>query len=779
MHLPVHAVQHITSLLNGALAPEPLVGALLRVLSSALGGVAVQLLGRDKLHVYVISQHGEAPEPASSASGGPPAPTAGPGCTIFPLSEEEPYAAFCIHGANEPKDLAVVEHFAALTGGPMIRTATYEAMRRELTRLEAAMACSSEGSWVWHIPSGRVSFDKRWCEMLGYNVDEVAPDLSSWERLVHPDDLADITRVLGDHLEGRTEQYQTEHRLLTKRGDFLWVLDTGMVVERDEHGQPVLAAGTHRDLTAIAKLREAYSESRNQLLSQRAAFDYGSVVVFHWRNLPGWPVEWVSRNVTTLLGYPHGAWLGGEVMYANLIHPDDFDRVLDEVAAGSVSSTNHFSHSTYRLRRADGREIWVHDDTTVLRDHKGLITHYVGYLVDVTEQVRAAEESAALQRKMLTQQRLDSLGLLAGGIAHDFNNLLVGILGNADLAVAATPEGSEILRVVQDIRIAGERAAGLVQQLLSYTGKTDSQHAPVSVNGLVSEMRQLLDVATLSAEALRLELDPADPLVMGSASHLSQIVLNLCTNAVESLASGRGTVSIRTGTAPRCLPSTGTRVLGGATLAGPLVWFEVEDDGEGMDGETIDRIFDPFFTTKPSGHGLGLSAVLGIVQAHGGQLHVRSVRGKGTVFTVYIPAYQGPVAAAPGADLLSEGALRGRTVLLVDDESLVRAVARRFLCRLGAAVLEADNGAVAVETFLDRAADISLVLMDLSMPQMDGAEAAQRMLVAVPEARIILCSGYDEHQIRSRHRSLGLAGFIQKPFTTARMSEAIRAALSL
>ena len=358
--------------------------------------------------------------------------------------------------------------------------------------------------------------------------------------------------------------------------------------------------------------------------------------------------------------------------------------------------------------------------------------------------------------------------MLAGGIAHDFNNLVTTILGNADLArsqLAPThPAGPHL----DDIDCASRRAADLCRQMLAYSGKGRFVIQPVSLNDVVSEMEQLLSVST-SKKALVIRDFAADlPSTMADATQLRQVVMNLITNASEAIGDREGTITLRTG-ALICDRDYFSDVVGDPHqhLPGPYVYLEVADTGAGMDAETLARIFDPFFSTKFAGRGLGLAAVLGIMRGHKGALKVSSQVGQGTTFRILLPApnvVPGPSATVVGAarDVRGHG-----LVLVADDEDRVRAVARNILERAGFSVLAATNGREALEIYRRRGREIRLVLLDMTMPQLDGGACFLALRDLDATAKIVLCSGYGEQEVVAHFVGKGLAGFLQKPYRAA------------
>jgi len=388
-----------------------------------------------------------------------------------------------------------------------------------------------------------------------------------------------------------------------------------------------------------------------------------------------------------------------------------------------------------------------------------------GALVDMTDRKRAEEERRKLEVQVQHAQKLESLGVLAGGIAHDFNNLLVAILGNADLALMDMPPGAAERQSIEEIKKAAKRASELTNQMLAYSGKGQFVIAVVDVNDLVREMGHLLEVSISKKAILTYDLADSLPSIEADASQIRQVVMNLITNASDAVSDASGIISIHTSLIHADSAFLADTYLGKDLPEELYVCLEVSDTGCGMDAEARAKLFDPFFTTKFSGRGLGLAAVLGIIRGHGGAIKVTSAPGEGTVFQILLPVAAADVehpAVVDRADRIA--AVKGATVLVVDDEQSVRNVARLMLTRSGYDVLTAVDGRQAVGMYKRHAEDIDVVLLDMTMPHMGGKEAFRQIREIRPDAKIILCSGYSEQDARGRFGATGLAGFLQKPY---------------
>jgi nitrogen-specific signal transduction histidine kinase/CheY-like chemotaxis protein len=401
-----------------------------------------------------------------------------------------------------------------------------------------------------------------------------------------------------------------------------------------------------------------------------------------------------------------------------------------------------------------------------------------GVTWDVTERHCLREESRLLERRMQESQKLESLGVLAGGIAHDFNNLLMVILGSVSLLQRELGRAHPTLAHVTQIEGASRRAADLCRQLLAYAGKGRFLLEHVSLNRLIEETTNLLQVSISKKAVLRLHLHAALPAVLADATQLRQVLMNLVINASDAVGDQPGLISISTGVVNADRGYLEAGFVPPDLPPGDYAYLEVSDSGAGMSAETQARIFEPFFTTKFTGRGLGLAAVLGIVRGHRGALKVYSELGKGSSFKLLLPA-GADEPEHPRTERTGKMAPNaGGTILVVDDEVKVREVTSRLLEGLGFRTLEAADGAEAIRIYREHARQISCVLMDLTMPRLDGAETFRELRKLQPDVRVLLMSGYNEQDAVARFVGKGLAAFIQKPFVLEELEKQLHGLLS-
>lgn len=423
------------------------------------------------------------------------------------------------------------------------------------------------------------------------------------------------------------------------------------------------------------------------------------------------------------------------------------------------------------IRHVSGRITDVLYNAAVYRDSEGELLGIFAAARDVTKLRHAEQERLELERQLLDAQKLESLGVLAGGIAHDFNNILTSIIGNTDLALLKLDQESPVRNNLKRIATSAHRAADIAKQMLAYSGKGRFIIGSVNLNRLIEALAHLIEASISKKNELHFNLTKPLPSVTADESQISQVLMNLVINASEAIGDRCGTITISTG-----CKNCDRDYLRGAWLSndiaeGLYVYLEVEDTGCGMDKETQAKIFDPFFTTKFTGRGLGMAAVQGIIRGHKGSIQIYSEPEKGSIFRVLLPAGEtGVKDMLPG---LQESDFQGHgTVLLVDDEDFIREIGKEMLQALGFSVISASDGNEALEAFRANQ-DISCVILDYTMPHMDGLQCFNELRMLDPNIKVVMSSGYSEQDITSKLHGQLLTGFIQKPFTISSLREVL------
>jgi len=459
-------------------------------------------------------------------------------------------------------------------------------------------------------------------------------------------------------------------------------------------------------------------------------------------------------------------------LWNDLLHPEQRDEMKAYFTTQVIGQGLPFNKE-YKIQRLnDKSERWVHGLGQLELDSDGHPLHMFGTIQDITDRKLVELEHTILGKQLLHAQKLESLGVLAGGIAHDFNNILTAIIGNADLALMRINKESPVVENLHRIEQAAARAADLAKQMLAYSGKGKFVVENINLNTLLEEMLHMLEVSISKKAVLRFNPHQSLPTVEADATQLRQIIMNLVINASEAIGDKSGVIAITTG----CMDCDQSYLkdvwLDENLTDGLYVYLEIADTGCGMDKATMANLFDPFFTTKFTGRGLGMSAVLGIVRGHKGAIKVYSKLNKGTTFKILLPASDRPAELFNGDSHHDDWQGSG-TVLLVDDEETVRGIGKEMLQELGFTTITANDGREAVDIF-KTTREIDFVVLDLTMPHMDGEQCFRELKQLKPDVKVIISSGYNEQEVTQKFVGKGLAGFIQKPYKLSVLKEAIK-----
>jgi two-component system cell cycle sensor histidine kinase/response regulator CckA len=607
-------------------------------------------------------------------------------------------------------------------------------------------------------------------DLFDLEPEDLVRDGTRLSGLIHPDDQ--VRRDTSIEQSARTLQPWRQELRHIVNGQVRWY-DCMSRPELGPDGR-ILWDGIILEITERKRAEEALrlSEAKYRRLHESMSDAFCRI------DMSGRLVE-TNPAYRELLGYPQAELEG---LSYQALTPEKWHELEAQIVQEQVMVLGCSQVYDKEYRRKDGTLVPVELRTFLMRDDAGIPVGMWAIVRDISERIQAQEERRKLEAQVLQAQKLESLGVLAGGIAHDFNNLLTAILGHADLALQDLPPVASARAPIEEVVTASVRAAELCRQMLTYSGQGCFVYSFLDLSEVVREMAQMLQVSVSKMALLRYELAHDLPAVRADATQIRQVIMNLILNASEAIGSETGLVTLRTGCLfcdANCLKSIW---IDQDLPPGQYVYLEVSDTGCGMDASTLSKIFDPFFTTKFTGRGLGLAAVLGIVRGHQGALQVNSQPSCGTVFKVLLPVSERPVGVRVGSRT-SQRARTGATddqgcVLLVDDEPSIRHLGERMLKRLGYSVLLADNGQSALDVYRQRADEIRVVILDLTMPQMGGDDTFRALRALNPEVRVLLSSGYTREKVLSRFAGTEPQGFVQKPYQLSELARALEQALA-
>ncbi len=461
------------------------------------------------------------------------------------------------------------------------------------------------------------------------------------------------------------------------------------------------------------------------------------------------------------------------------VRPDARTREPALARTERMKSGEHLQSEEWTLTHRDGSKRIVNYSSSKLPDTDDGIVHTLALLRDVTEQRRVEDECLQLEIQVQHAQKLEILGVLAGGIAQDFNNVLMSVLGRVSLLSNQLALSSDAQPHLREIEIAAHRAAELCRKMLAYAGKCRFVAEPIDLRFVVGEMGRMLEVSIAKNVVLKYDFADKIPAVYADASQLRQVVMNLITNASEAIGDRSGVICIRSGVMECDHEYLRETYLDDDLPEGLYVYLEVADTGCGMDPETRRRMFEPIFTTKFTGRGLGMVAVLGIIRRYRGALKVYSEPKSGTTVKVLFPALSGRTDSSGSVPAVTELVLPpGLTVLVVDDEETIRALSKDMLTNLGVTVLLAADGREALAVFERESARIDCIILDLTMPHMDGDETFRELRRLSRDVRVVMSSGYNQQEVIQRFAGKSLVGFLQKPYNLTALVEALRNALT-
>jgi PAS domain S-box-containing protein len=652
-------------------------------------------------------------------------------------------------------------------------------------RLQLALDAAQDGVWDWDIPNGRMVYSESWANMLGFQLDELSTSLDTWRSLIHPDDYLRAQTLVDNHLQGFVPNYVIEVRLRHKKGHYIWILDRGRVVERDENGEPLRMTGTHRNITA-RKEAELALEIRNSVaeafLTEETDELFQLIIDLIGETMES-PLGFFAtvderQNLRVMATRPVQVEGNRDEVFGSLIFerdklPDIMARVVDQNRYVLQNSPLELDAHQFPVDKVLGVPISSRDkvlgalflankDGGYTNTDRAFLESLAGFIAPI---LASHLHSEAQETKLRQAQKMEALGALAGGIAHDFNNILQAIMGFTTLALEdADPEGTipgDLERVLR----AARRGQDLVQRILLFSRREEQKLVPTELQTAITEAVNLLHPSIPATIEIRTDLNAEGAMVLGDPSQISQIVLNLATNAYHAMQKSGGVLGIA------------LQRLAGDEFHHPvplgmenqdLLVLSISDTGAGMSQQVRSRLFDPFFTTKEVGQGtgLGMSVVHGIVKAHGGEIEVQSELEIGTTVTLFFPELQEKADSQedPERGNLHLPRVQDKHIVIVDDERDITDIGKALLERHGHRVTPMNNGRTLLEQVEADPTFCDLVITDLTMPQITGVQLAERLNTLSPDLPVILITGMSGQKGFNPQLHPNIKGLVHKPF---------------
>ena len=638
-----------------------------------------------------------------------------------------------------------------------------DALRESEERLRIAGKAAYDLIYEWNVTNDELEWLGDIDGLLGYEPGAISRDIVAWLDLIHPEDSGQLENAVGLHRTA-TEPIRYEYRIKHRDGTYRCLQDHGLPM-LDKQGRPYKWIGVCADITDRKRAEEALRESEEKYRNILESMEEGYYEVdlagnFTFLN------DAMSRNRgctrDELMGMNNRQYMDPET--AKKVY-----KVYSEIYRTGRPVKGH----QWEIMRKDGTKGYVEVSAFLIKDSEGNPVGCRGIVRDVTDYLKAVSEKEKAIVQLQQSQKMEAVGTLAGGIAHDFNNILAIILGNTELASDGVPDSNPASESLKEVYRASIRAKDMIRQLLAFSRKSDEESTPIDMAAIIKESMQMLRSAIPTSVEFKQHISDDPCSVMGDATQINQIVMNLVINAADAMSEEGGILDV---TLENILQEEKT-CFDCVLAPGPYVRLRMKDTGEGIEPKIMDRIFEPYYTTKEvgKGTGMGLSVIHGIVKRHGGGIWVKSTLGKGTVFEIYFPALE----ETAEEEKEPEGEIKGGSerILFVDDEESLANLNRRRLERLGYDVKSTTKPLEALEWFNADPDQFDVIITDMTMPRMTGDRLAAEVLKIRPHMPVIICTGYSERMSAKKAAALGVSKYIEKPIDLRNLASAIREVL--
>ncbi|HEV7700197.1 MAG TPA: PAS domain S-box protein [Pyrinomonadaceae bacterium] len=632
---------------------------------------------------------------------------------------------------------------------------------RSEAQLAEAQSISHIGSWDWDLHEGTLVWSDEHYRIFGLRPGEIDPRYEEAVAVYLHEADRDLTKKTIQHSRETLEPFDFHYRVV-HGDDSVHTIHSRGYVDADKKGNAVRMYGTAQDVTDRQKAEAAVKEAEEKY---RSIFENAVEGIFQSTS----EGKFISVNpaMVRILGYESPRDLiDGRLDIGSQHYVDPKSRKELELLLAKDDIAMAYECEVYRK---DGSKIWTQENIRAVRGDSGKLLHYEGSIEDITER-------KSLEEQFRQSQKMEAIGVLAGGIAHDFNNLLTAINGYSDLTLRKMQADDPMRHNITEIREAGSRAAALTSQLLTFSRKQVLSPKVHNLNSVIIEIDKMLRRLIRESIELRLVLDPKLGNIKADPGQIEQVIVNLAVNARDAMLDG-GTLTIETENVELGDDYVGAHI---TALPGRYVRMTVTDTGEGMDEAVQHRIFEPFFTTKAlgKGTGLGLSTVHGIVEQSSGSIRVYSEVGHGTTFKIYIPRVDETVEGTPWIEDRQEDLTGTETILMVEDDEIVRQLVLEILTGSGYYVLEADSGNAALSICQTYTEPIHLLLTDVIMPGISGPAVKDEIVKLLPDIKVLFMSGYTDDSIASKGILDSGTAFIEKPFSPDALGRKIREILT-
>jgi PAS domain S-box-containing protein len=636
-----------------------------------------------------------------------------------------------------------------------------EGLRESHERFQLANRATFDTIWDWNLLTDALWWNENLQKVFNYPAEEIEPSIESRTKRIHPEDVDRVSTSIHTAIDSGQQSWFDHYRFRRKDGSFAEIEDRGYI-GRELNGKPVRMIGAMQDVSQRKRGEDALreSEERYRTLIQNVGEGIGFVD-------PEEQFAFTNAAAEDLFGVPPGGLLGRSLR--EFTSPEQFAMIREQTDRRQAGEKGVYE---IEISRPGGEERNVLVSAVPQFDSQGRFVGALGVFRDITDRVRTEANKEAMQSQLRQSQKMEAIGTLAGGVAHDFNNLLTGILGNIALMRGSLPPADPFLENLNAAETAARQAADLTKGLLTFSRSAMVLPVPMNITAALDAALALLKQSLPATMDVVRDYDQTAWNVLMDQSQMTQILLNLAVNARDAMK-GQGTLTIR----------ARNEVVGEEYLqthpfarTGEFVHLSVTDTGPGMSSEVLQHLFEPFYTTKPigSGTGLGLSVVYGAVKQAGGWITAVSTEGVGATFDIYLPrCLEEPMESFAPSPL--SVVVRGGTVLVVEDEPVVRTVTQALLSRSGYTVLTAADGASALNVLRDHPVGIGLILLDMTMPGMTTSEIVRAIRALDPAVPILLNSGYTSNgAVKQMLEQRSVQGFLGKPYSLGELTDKVQ-----